>query len=285
MRLWARTACALAAVVASLVVAACGRQSESSPPEATPKSDAAQPAKKDAGATLGDREANRQTSLGNLKDLVYAAHSYHDVMGSFPRQAWVEGMAGMKLVPGGLSWRVHLLKQLKHEELYNQFKLGEPWDSEHNKKLIEKMPKVYVSPGVPTEPGQTYFKLLVGPGTAYDPTKPAPSVIMNDGSSNTIMIVEGGGPVTWTKPDDITIDLSKPLPDLSLAGDRTVNVAMFDANQRVLDLDKLSEATLKAAITPAGKDVLGPDWNSGARLIPKKKEPVAPSPPRRSSSR
>jgi hypothetical protein len=47
-----------------------------------------------------------------------------------------------------LSWRVLLLPYLEEGALYKQLKLDEPWDSKHNKKLLEKMPKVFASPRV-----------------------------------------------------------------------------------------------------------------------------------------
>ena len=47
-----------------------------------------------------------------------------------------------------LSWRVHLLPYLEHENLYKEFHLDEPWDSEHNKKLIDQMPAIYHRPRV-----------------------------------------------------------------------------------------------------------------------------------------
>ena len=40
----------------------------------------------------------------------------------------------------GLSWRVAILPYLEQDTLYKQFKLDEPWDSPHNKKLIRQMP-------------------------------------------------------------------------------------------------------------------------------------------------
>ena len=45
-----------------------------------------------------------------------------------------------------LSWRMLILPFLEENELFNQFKLDEPWDSDNNKKLIEKMPRVYAAP-------------------------------------------------------------------------------------------------------------------------------------------
>ena len=42
-----------------------------------------------------------------------------------------------------LSWRVHLLPLLGEKKLYKEFHLDEPWDSDHNKKLIAQMPEVF----------------------------------------------------------------------------------------------------------------------------------------------
>ncbi len=59
-------------------------------------------------------------------------------MGAFPTAAILD-KNGKPL----LSWRVALLPYIEQDALYRQFKLDEPWDSEHNKKLIAQMPKIY----------------------------------------------------------------------------------------------------------------------------------------------
>jgi prepilin-type processing-associated H-X9-DG protein len=76
------------------------------------------------------------------------------------------------------------------------------------------------------------------------------------------MIAEGGQPVTWTKPDDFAFDPKLPLPPtrLALPGERGINVAMADGSVRFIDLSRISEKTLKAAITAAGGETLGQDW-------------------------
>ena len=76
--------------------------------------------------------AQRQMSMNNLKQIGLAMHNYHDVNKRFPPAANLDA-AGKPL----LSWRVHILPYLEQEALYKQFKLDEPWDSEHNKKLAE----------------------------------------------------------------------------------------------------------------------------------------------------
>ncbi len=89
------------------------------------------------------REAARRTQADNhLKQIGLAMHNFHDVNNKLPAQANYEGKKPL------LSWRVHLLPYLGEAELYNEFHLDEPWDSPHNKKLIEKMPQVYKNPSI-----------------------------------------------------------------------------------------------------------------------------------------
>ncbi|MFO0825409.1 MAG: DUF1559 domain-containing protein [Gemmataceae bacterium] len=264
--------CVLATI--SLTIAACDKKPASEP---TPKGN--ETPTKGLSTASGRSEADQQASRDSLNQIWLGVCSHHDTYMKLPTHSWMLGK-GMRLA-GGLSWRVHLLPFLKQEGLYKQFKLDEPWDSENNKKLIEKMPKVYASPGVAAEPGQTYFKVFAGPGLVFDPESTnASQITLADGTVNTILAVEGGSPVIWTKPDDVAFDQKKPVPDLSLAGVRKVNIIMFAGAIRTLDLDQISEATLKAAITPAAQDVLGPDWKSAAPEVPKKKEPPVPPPSR-----
>src|SRR5262249_51556565 len=92
--------------------------------------------------------ASRMQNQNNLKEMALAMHNYHDVNGKFPPAAICDKQ-GKPL----LSWRVAILPYVEQDNLYKQFKLDEPWDSEHNKKLIAQMPKVYALPRDP-KPGE-----------------------------------------------------------------------------------------------------------------------------------
>ncbi len=209
--------------------------------------------------------AARMSSSNNLKQIGLTFHTYNDIYNKLPMPAWTQPLDGPPK-PGGLSWRVHLLPYLDQDNLYKQFKLDEPWDSTHNIKLAATIPKVYVSPNAPPlTPGAngaqlTYYKILTGPNAVFNsPTKYTVANIP-DGSSNTIFVIEGGAPVIWTKPDDFVIDAKRPLPDMKLVGNSRVNVLLGDGSVRNIDLNTISERTLRNAIQPDDGNVLGNDW-------------------------
>jgi len=72
----------------------------------------------------------------NLKQIALAMHNYHDTYGTFPPHA-IYSKDGKPL----LSWRVMILPYIEQNNLYQQFHLDEPWDSEHNQKLMQQMPR------------------------------------------------------------------------------------------------------------------------------------------------
>src|SRR5262249_40393880 len=129
------------------------------------------------------REAAARTqSMNNLKQIGLAMHSYHDVSGSLP-PAYVPSKDGKPQ----LTWRGLILPYIDQNALYKEFKLDEPWDSEHNKKLIAKMPVVYRSPVSQAPPGHTRYLTVRGRDTAFPGGKGIKLTEIPDGTSNTIM--------------------------------------------------------------------------------------------------
>jgi len=152
----------------------------------------------------------RRRTVSNLKHMAIAMHNYHDAFKSFPPAASVS-KDGKRL----LSWRVHLLPYLDGGALYQEFHLDEPWDSDHNKRLIEKMPEIYLSLNTTPEHrrrGMTTYLVPVGKQTAFE--KPAGTTIrdITDGTSNTLMIIDAlpDRAVIWTRPDDLEFDPANP---------------------------------------------------------------------------
>ena len=189
-------------------------------PPSGPK-DAAPPAKKDP--TLPSPPATplirlpdprtRLNSQNNLKEIALAIFNFEAANGTYPA-----GIADKSGQPG-LSWRVALLPFMGQEDLYKQFKLDEPWDSEHNRKLIGQMPRTYGISNLPTN-GYTFYRSFSGAGAILPPQaqpgrpgQPIPGTqfqAITDGMSNTLMVAEAAEPVIWTKPDDLPFTPGKP---------------------------------------------------------------------------
>ena len=151
--------------------------------------------------------------INNLRQIALALHNYHDTYGKFPAVANFD-KAGKPL----LSWRVHLLPFMEHQDLYREFHLDEPWDSEHNKKLIPRLPGSFRCPSSKIkEPGRTTYLAPVGKATMLTgDSKQLRISDVTDGLSNTIFIVDAADDraVVWTKPEDLNYDPDKPLAGL-----------------------------------------------------------------------
>ena len=206
------------------------------------------------------KEATQRTqSLQSLRQLGIAMHNFHETHRHFPPPA-IYSKDGKPL----LSWRVDLLPYVEQEQLYRQFHRDEPWDSEHNKKLLAHMPKLFAAPPgrEPKEPYHTYLQVFVGKDAPFkdDFRKRMSIADFKDGTSNTLLIVEAGEPVPWTKPADLAFDLKGPLPKLDGPFKDGFNAVFADGSVSFLK-HLLKEETLRALITPAGGEQLtGKEW-------------------------
>lgn len=194
--------------------------------------------------------ASRQISANNLKQIGLAMHNYHDANLSLPSHAIYSKDGKTPL----LSWRVAILPFIAEEPLYKEFKLDEPWDSAHNKKLIVRMPKTYeINMGKKGE-GLTYYQVFTGTGTLFDGTKKMKFQDIGNGTSNTLLAVEARDPVVWTKPSDLTLPKDKDkLPPLGGLFKNGFHVLMCDGSVRMLPPDPAPKL-LRGAISPKGGD-------------------------------
>jgi hypothetical protein len=156
-----------------------------------------------------------------------------------------------------LSWRVRMLPYLGEQDLHAQFKLDEPWDSEHNKKLVEKMPKIFASPGdAVAKPGMTRYLVPTGKGTIFpQPDKATRLAVVSDGLLKTILIVEAEAAkaVPWTKPEDLPVNLDKPHEGLKNARPTGFTAAFADGSVRLIPAD-VAAKVLAAAFTRSGDE-------------------------------
>jgi hypothetical protein len=164
-----------------------------------------------------------EQSRVNLVQIGRGIHNHADATNTLPADSRENPM----LKGGGpvgkplLSWRVHLLPYIGEEALYHRFKLDEQWDSANNKPLLAQMPAIYGTPEANKRagPGKTYYRGFTHKGAAFEKVPVQDNRVrfpagFPDGTSNTILIVEAGDPVDWTKPDDFEWGPGRARPNL-----------------------------------------------------------------------
>ena len=154
-----------------------------------------------------------------------------------------------------ISWRVAILPFIEEAELYQKFRLDEPWDSEHNLALLEEMPEVFKHPGRKTRPGYTVYQAAVGDDTLLRLDEPTNFASITDGTSNTIMLVTvtEDKAVPWTAPQDHEVDLENPLANLFKEG--MTNILMGDGSVQQIS-EVIDTQVMKALFTRAGGEVV-----------------------------
>jgi Protein of unknown function (DUF1559) len=196
--------------------------------------------------------ARRASSANNLKQIGLAMLNYESAYGKLPARA-IRDKQGKPL----LSWRVAMLPYLEQDTLYKQFRRDEPWDSEHNRKLIARMPAVYRSPNQTSAPGTTVYLVPDGEGTMFGGKDGLRIAQIRDGTSNTIMAVEADNDqaVPWTKPDDLKVDAKNPLKGLGHLHPAVFHVLMGDGSVRAFR-NSFDAGVLRALFTYAGNEAV-----------------------------
>lgn len=203
-----------------------------------------------------EKDAQRVHGINQLKQIGLALHNYHDRHQSFPAHASYNKQ-GKPL----LSWRVQILPYLEQNALYQEFRHNEPWDSEHNKKLIPRMPEVFRLPSSRAAAGKTVYLAPAGMETIFPPINKSIRIQdITDGTSNTIMVVEADDAhaVEWTKPEDLKVDAKQPFAGIGGKENGRFLALFADGSVRTLDR-RMAPTTLWAYFTRSGGEVIPPE--------------------------
>jgi hypothetical protein len=181
------------------------------------------------GMPLGRGAARQARSTNNLKQIGLAMHNYADAYRGFPDPA-IRDADGKPL----LSWRVAILPFVEQQALYEQFRLDEPWDSEHNLALAEKMPSVYRHPASTAPQNHTVYQVISGETIGLQAEGRTSFAQITDGTSNTMLAaeIEDEFAVPWTKPEDVQIDPEDPWVALGGHDREGVHALFMDGSVR-----------------------------------------------------
>ncbi|MEO1529044.1 MAG: protein kinase [Planctomycetota bacterium] len=199
---------------------------------------------------FGSREELHDAQSKNqLLQLGLAFHNFAAAYGHFPSVKTKIPNAKYRV-----SWRVAILPFIGENQLYDEYNKDEPWDSEHNLKLLNRMPRLYRHTSQKTETGKTNYVAIAGTGTATgDGTKAIKLEDITDVFSETILVAESLATIPWTCPEDPVFDPSKPLPTLGGIHAKGFQAAMADGSVQVIPAD-ISDAKRRAMYTRSSGD-------------------------------
>lgn len=146
------------------------------------------------------REASRRTvCLNNMRQIGLALLNYESANGEFPTPK-----IGNEFP---YSWRVEILPLLEQGNLRKLYDTNRAWDSPENMTWAESAVDCFCCPSL-DQGSKTPYKLVTGPGTAFDDDEPLTIGKLADGTSNTIVLIEDhANPVSIADPDgDLRIE-------------------------------------------------------------------------------
>jgi hypothetical protein len=194
----------------------------------------------------------------NLKTIGIAFHNFHDAYKIFPASSGTAvGVKDRDRDHPPHSWRVAILPFIGEADLYQQYRLNEPWDSEHNKQLLHKMPKAYRHPSAPDGTTTTSYVGVVGEHAALGKTTGRRLRDMTDGTSNTLLVLEAKTSIPWTKPEDLPMGTGNVfLEDLEIPGLDSERLLYGMADGSVWEMKPSDREELRKLITIDGGETV-----------------------------
>ncbi len=150
-----------------------------------------------------------QQRAQQLAILAQANIAYHQKNGQFPEN--ICAADGTPL----LSWRVAVLPQIGQTELYQKFKLDEPWDGPTNKPLLAEMPTIFgfappnaAGKTTDDEKNKTRIRRFGSEGTPFANKKLKATDLQFPGTTLLMTVVLPQHAVEWTQPDSLAFDVA-----------------------------------------------------------------------------
>jgi hypothetical protein len=180
------------------------------------------------GYRIYARNQARDSDTSDVQAIAKAMLSYQEKHGRFP--------PAVLFAPNDTpySWRVALLPELGLQKLYDEYRRDEPWDGDHNRQLLARIPDVYRSVTERSDATTTAYFALTGPKTAFATTDGLSDPEITDPWESLITVVSARRDIPWTKPEDIEFDEFAPLPEFGGFHEGIFHAATASGHARVL---------------------------------------------------
>ncbi len=143
--------------------------------------------------------AMKTQCASHLRQIGTALQNYRDLNGVYPPTV-VATEAG-KLMH---SWRVLILPYMGYEDVFKMYDMDQPWDSPHNKKLIDQMPPEYRCPADTSRDGTTSYVAVQG--SAFWSGSVMKESLAKLGSPKICLVETVNARIPWTAPRDLSLD-------------------------------------------------------------------------------
>jgi len=146
--------------------------------------------------------SNWARCAANLQQIGLALQSYHEVHGSYP-PAYICDRSGKPI----LSWRVLILPDLQHHDVYSKVRFDEPWNGPHNIRLAASMPACYRCPtDSGAQIGETSYVAVIGAETLWPGAASRRVTDIARSRSTVIQVVEtANARISWMEPRDVAL--------------------------------------------------------------------------------
>jgi hypothetical protein len=136
-----------------------------------------------------------------MTSVAAALDEYHYVNGCFPPAVIKENGKPP------YSWRVAILPYLPRDDLYQQYRFDEPWDSPTNRELLKSVPWEYIPYPELKGDGVTNLVAVIDRTSIFPPNRYAKRADIKDDFSRTIIAVQvPKSDIPWTEPRDLNFD-------------------------------------------------------------------------------
>ena len=211
---------------------------------------------------VGPEWANRAHCSNQVQQIGLAIRIYAQANGCLP-PGYTSDPNGRRLH----SWRTLILPYLVSDDRYKEIRFDEPWDSPHNRDILQKMDDAswyYRCFDAAGPEGETSFVMVVGPNTISDGPRSVRWDDIKDGSSNTLMFVEiRNSGIQWAEPRDLDFaDMSFRINDPNGKGISSDHpggafVVFADGSVRFIQDDVAPEIVKALTTINGGEDVSG----------------------------